>query len=169
MKPLLLPLFVGLLLTGCTTRPPLQTVPSVDLNRYAGTWHEIARYPNWFQRHCHRRVTAEYRPANDGSLTVRNACLRRNGSRDSVKGRATVVPGTGNARLKVSFGDPFAGDYQIIGLDPDYQWALVGHPSRRYLWILARQPKISDTLYHHMVQLAVDQGYKADRIRRTDP
>jgi len=169
MQKIFLLLASSFLLAGCAGGPPLKTVPSVDLTRYSGTWHEIARYPNWFQRNCAGQVTAEYLPAQDGSLTVRNACTRKDGSVESVKGRATVVPGSGNARLKVSFGGPFAGDYQIIGLDPDYQWALVGHPSRRYLWILARSPRISEKLTSRIVHLAVEQGYDAGRIVRTAP
>ncbi len=166
MKRLLFPLLV-LLLAGCASRPPLQTVKAVDLPRYSGKWHEIARYPNWFQRNCTGQVTAEYVPREDGSITVVNACTREDGSLNQVKGRATVVPGSGNAKLKVSFGGPIAGDYWIIGRDRAYQWALVGHPSRRYLWILARSPGLSEKLYAQIVQSAVDQGYDARRIVKT--
>jgi len=160
-------LIFTLLLCGCAGGPPLKTVSAVDLNRYSGKWHEIARYPNWFQRSCTGQVTAEYLPRKDGSITVLNACARKGGSMEQVKGRATVVPQSGNAKLKVSFGGPIAGAYWIIGLDPAYQWALVGHPSRRYLWILARSPGISEKLYAQIVQSAVEQGYEASRIVKT--
>jgi apolipoprotein D and lipocalin family protein len=85
----------------------------------------------------------------------------------TITGRATVVPGSGNARLKVSFFGPFAGDYWIIGLDEkNYSWALVGHPSRRFLWILSRQPTMPESLYRQIVSIAVGKGYAADRIMR---
>lgn len=155
------------LLSGCATSRPLATVPHVDLKRYSGDWHEVARYPNWFQRKCTGAVTASYSPLPDGAIRVVNSCRRANGSQDSIQGRATVVPGSGNAKLKVSFFGPFTGDYWIIGLDKDYQWALVGHPSRKYLWILARQPGMSDKLYNRLVALAVKQGYQAANIMRT--
>ncbi len=155
------------LLCGCASRPPLQTVSGIDLTRYSGKWHEIARYPNWFQRNCTGQVTAEYLPREDGSIAVLNACKRRGGSIEQVKGRATVVRGSRNAKLKVSFGGPIGGDYWVIGLDPAYQWALVGHPSRRYLWILARSPGMREELYAQIVQSAVEQGYDAGRIVKT--
>ena len=163
----LLPFIAVILLAGCASQPPLRTVKSVNLESYSGQWHEIARYPNWFQRNCAGRVTADYVPRKDGSITVVNSCARQDGSVNQVKGRAKVVPGSGNAKLKVFFGGPIAGDYWIIGLDREYQWALVGHPSRRYLWILARSPGISEKLYAQIVQSAVEQGYDASRIVKT--
>lgn len=155
-------------LGACASRPPLATVPSVDLKRYAGTWHEIARYPNWFQRRCVGPATAEYTPLPDGRIQVVNRCRRADGTMDSVKGTATVVPGSNNTKLKVGFGGPFKGDYWIIGLDEkNYSWALVGHPSRGYLWILARDPNLPERTYQRIVQLAVSKGYDASRIQRS--
>jgi apolipoprotein D and lipocalin family protein len=152
---------------GCATRPPLATVQQVDLKRYSGKWHEIARYPNWFQKDCTGTVTADYTPLPGGAIRVVNTCQTSSGSTKSITGRATVVPGTGKAHLKVSFFGPFAGDYWIIGLDEkNYSWALVGHPSRKYLWILSRQPKMPDSLYQKIVALAVKNGYSAERIVR---
>lgn len=159
--------FVALFFAGCASAPPPQTVNSVDLKRYVGEWHEIARYPNWFQRNCARQVTATYAPNADGSISVLNSCAKLNGKTETAKGRATVVPGSGNAKLKVSFAPPFKGDYWILAVDPNYQWALVGHPSRNYLWILARDSQITPKLYAKIVQLAVDQGYDASRIKPT--
>lgn len=155
------------LLAGCASSRPLTTVPSVDLKRYSGKWHEVARYPNWFQRSCTGGVTAEYTPLPDGAIRVVNSCRKADGSRQTVRGRATVVPDSGNAKLKVSFFWPITGDYWIIGLDPDYRWALVGHPSRKYLWILSREPGMEPKLYDRIVNLAVAQGYEAEKIRRT--
>lgn len=155
------------LLSGCAASRPLATVPEVDLKRYGGDWHEIARYPNWFQRKCTGAVTASYSPLPDGAIRVVNACREADGSKKSVQGRATVVPDSGNAKLKVSFFGPFTGEYWIIGLDKNYQWALVGHPSRKYLWILARQPGMNEKLYERLVTLAVEKGYDAGKIVRT--
>ena len=156
-------------LCACAGRPPLSTVPSVDLQRYSGRWHEIARYPNWFQRECAGSAIAEYTPQpDDGSIRVVNTCPRKDGSLRTIVGTGTVVPGSGNARLKVRFFGPFAGDYWIIGLDEkNYSWALVGHPSRRFLWILAREPTMKESLYKEIVAIAVRKGYMASRIRHT--
>ncbi len=141
----------GLAVSTAVAAEPLPTVPHVDLGRYAGTWHEIARLPNWFQRSC-ERSQARYTPCGDGSLKVENTCLKAKGRSSSIEGIATPVPGSGNARLRVKFGGlaalvPVArdGNYWIIALgegEPDapYEWALVGTPDRRFLWILARQP-----------------------------
>ncbi len=158
-------LFASLLLEGCASRPQLTTVPLVDLARYSGKWHEIAKYPNWFQRDCIAGAIAEYTPQPDGSIEVVNSCPRKTGSVQKIVGRATVVPNTGNARLKVRFFGPLTGDYWIIGLDEkNYTWALVGHPSRRFLWILSRQPRIKKELYQQIVGIAAGQGFRAERI-----
>ena len=143
--------WLGFTISTAAAADSLPTVPHVDLGRYAGTWHEIARLPNWFQRSC-ERSQARYTPCGDGSLKVENTCLKAKGRSSSIEGIATPVPGSGNARLRVKFGGlaslvPVArdGNYWIIALgegEPDapYEWALVGTPDRRFLWILARQP-----------------------------
>lgn len=144
-------------------------MPSVDLTRYAGKWYEIAAYPAWFQRKCAGGTTAEYTPQADGSIRVVNRCRNAAGTMEETVGRAKVVPGTGNTKLKVSFGVPLiTGGYWIIGLDEkDYRWALVGHPSRKYLWILAREPKLDDATYQKIVRLAESRGYDPAKLRRT--
>lgn len=165
------PLFSALVLgflAGCaTTTPPPPTVASVNLKRYVGTWHEIARIPNWFQRSCDRGVTAQYSVNPDGSIRVENSCLRADGKRITAIGRATVVPGSGNSRLRVSFFEPFKGDYWILALDPNYQWALVGHPSRNYLWILSRTPTLPEKQFERIITQATAIGYDPSRIVRT--
>jgi apolipoprotein D and lipocalin family protein len=144
---------------------PLPTVPHVDLARYAGTWHEIARLPNWFQRSC-ERSHAEYTPCGDGTLKVVNTCVKASGRYTSIEGRATPVPCSGNARLRVKFGGlaafvPVAaeGNYFVIALDDDYQWALVGTPDRRFLWILARQPQLDPGVYAQLTRQACCLGF----------
>ncbi len=161
-------MLISLLFSGCASRPPLQTVPSVDLTRYAGKWYEIAKYPNWFQRNCAGGTTAEYTPNPDGSIRVVNRSRDKRGKPIAVDGRATVVPDSGNAKLKVSFGGPFSGAYWVIGLDEkNYTWALVGHPSRQFLWVLARQPELPAATYAGILDLAAHRGYDPKRIVRT--
>lgn len=153
-------------LTGCATRPPLALVPEVDLQRYSGAWFEVARLPNWFQRSCTGVTTARYTPLSNGKIEVLNRCEGSDGGVREILGTASVVPGSGNARLKVSFGGPIRGDYWIIGLDQkDYSWAVVGHPSRRYLWFLARSEVISKSDFETMKSIARSQGFDLSKLR----
>ncbi len=158
-------------LVACATsrQAPLKTVNSVDLSRYAGKWYEIASYPMWFQRRCVGGTTAEYTSKADGSIGVVNTCYDKNGKPIRVEGSATVVPDSGNSKLKVRFFGPFTGDYWVIALDQkDYSWALVGHPSRKYLWVLSRSKELPSATYDQIVAEAVAQGYDAKQLRRTD-
>src|SRR5512136_648385 len=128
--------------------PPLRVVPSVDLTRYVGTWYEIARFPHRFQEGC-VGSRANYSLLEDGKVGVLNECYKSSfdGPLSSAKGKAWVVDKETNAKLKVSFFWPFSGDYWIIDLGPDYKYTVVGHPSRDYLWILSRTPKMEDSTY----------------------
>ena len=147
---------------------PLETVDSVDLERYLGRWYEIASYPAWFQKGC-TATTADYSRREDGLIAVVNSCRKNalDGTPKQSTGRARVVdPGT-NAKLKVSFFRPFWGDYWIIDLDPDYQWAVVGVPNRRYLWILSRTPQMDEAVYEAIVARLAAKGYDPARLMRT--
>lgn len=154
--------------SGWATQPALEAVEQVDLDRYLGTWYEIASYPAWFQKNC-TAVTAEYSLRDDGLIRVVNSC--RKGSLDGPlkrsTGRAKVVDQTTNSKLKVSFFGPFWGDYWIIDLDPEYRWAVVGVPSRKYLWILSRTPTMDDALYREIVGRLPARGYTPDMLNRT--
>jgi len=148
--------------------PKPDVVPSVDLARYAGKWYEIARFPNRFQRNCAGDTTATYTLRPDGKITVLNACRTPEGRIKSSKGTAKVASKAGpTTKLKVTFFWPFYGDYWIIGLDPDYRWALVGGPDRKYLWILAREPVMDEAVYRRIVELAKSQGYEVSWLIRT--
>jgi apolipoprotein D and lipocalin family protein len=162
-------MLIALFLAGCASRPPLATVPSVDLKRYEGRWFEIAKYPNWFQRSCASDTTAQYTALPDGTIQVLNRCKQADGTFREAKAIATVTPDSGNAKLKVRFGkSPIGGDYWIIGLDEkNYSWTLVGHPWRQFLWILARDRRLDEATYERIVSLAESQGYSRDRIVRT--
>lgn len=146
--------------------PPLAAVSQVDLKRYAGKWFEIARYPNRFQRDCQSDTTAIYTLRNDGKVQVVNACRKKDGNIKDVHGTAKVVD-TSNARLKVTFFWPFYGDYWIIGLDPDYRWAVVGEPGRKYLWILSRTPQMTDADYQKALDAVRRAGYDPARLLKT--
>jgi apolipoprotein D and lipocalin family protein len=160
------------MLAGCAPSgpglPPLHTVAQVDLPRYMGTWYEIASYPHRFQKGC-VASRADYRLLADGKVEVVNQCReeRLDGPLKSVTGTARVVDATTNARLEVSFFRPFWGDYWIIDLDPGYRWAMVGHPSRDYLWILSRTPTLDETVYQQLLAGLPAKGYDQARLRRT--
>ena len=151
----------------------LPTVASVDLTRYAGTWHEIARLPMWFQRHC-VDSKATYTVRADGTIGVHNECVTDTGGHDEIEGVATVVDPDRNARLRVVFDNFFArlfgssreGNYWILALDPAYQTAMVGTPDRRYLWILSRSRQLDETTYTRLVEQAKQLGFPiSDLIR----
>jgi apolipoprotein D and lipocalin family protein len=155
------------------SQPPLQTVPRVELDRYAGTWHEVALYPNRFQQACAADTTATYTPLGDGRIGVRNRCRRADGSEMSVEGVAEIVDPATNAKLKVSFLPAWLrwtgigrGDYWVIHLSPDYRVAIVGEPSREYLWILARSPTLPEAEYQALMSAVRAAGYDPDRLRR---
>lgn len=145
----------------------LTTVPSVDVNRYLGKWYEISRYPNRFQKQCVGDVTATYTLQEDGKITVLNSCRKANGKLDDAEGTARIADKNTRARLKVTFFWPFSGDYWIIGLDPDYRWAVVGEPSRKYLWILAREPQINDADYNQALSISREKGYDTSKLKMT--
>jgi len=147
---------------------PLEVVPSVDLNRYAGKWYEIARLPNRFQRDCAGNVTATYTLRPDGKIQVLNQCASTDGKNKSARGTARLVGGKEpNTKLKVSFFWPFSGDYWIIELDPEYRWAVVGEPRRRYLWILSREPQMAVETYQDLLKRAAEKGFDVNRLIRT--
>jgi apolipoprotein D and lipocalin family protein len=149
--------------------PPLQTVARVDLQRYMGTWYEIASYPQWFQEGC-SGTTASYAMREDGRVDVVNRCFKGglDGEEDVAEGVARVVDGDSNARLEVSFFGPFWGDYWVIELGENYEYVVVGHPGRDYLWILSRSPQMEDARYRDILtRLERDHAYDVSRLQRT--
>jgi apolipoprotein D and lipocalin family protein len=169
-------LLLGLLSAmGCATTttarrnlPVLPTVQHVDLARYVGTWYEIASFPQRFQRGC-TATKATYTSRADGDIDVLNRCRKGSldGKEDSAKGRARVVDRTTNAKLEVSFFRPFWGDYWIVDLGQNYEYAVVGHPSRDYLWILSRTPTMDPPVYDAIVARLQGHGYEVERLQRT--
>lgn len=168
---------LGLLLaTAARAEAPLPVV-SVDLARYAGTWYEIARLPNFFQRNCDRDVVAQYTPQPDGTVAVLNQCAEADGHRLSASGLARRLPNPGApeaGQLEVRFAPAWLswlplvwGDYWVMGLDGGYRVALVGAPSRRYLWLLAREPQLPEAVIDHWLAQAKAQGFATDQVVRT--
>lgn len=166
---------LSLVLAGCASQPDYRsekvdppTVANIDIERYAGLWYEIARYPNSFQKDC-EGVTAEYTLRPDGKITVLNTC--RLGDERSSQGVARIVDGANGAKLKVQFAPewvPFAsGDYWVLDLADDYSHALVGAPSGKYLWILSRSPQMRDATYATITQRAEALGFQAAPLKRT--
>ena len=152
---------------------PLRTVPFVDLNRYAGDWFEIARFPNRFQRQCIGDVRASYARRPDGRLDVVNRCRTAKGE-TVARGVARVVDERTSAKLEVRFAPawlswlpPVWGDYWIIGLAPDYSWAVVGDPSRKYLWILARTASLGAEAVAAAREAARTNGFDVERLVET--
>jgi apolipoprotein D and lipocalin family protein len=160
-------LFASLLMTMMAQAPAtVRTVPAVDLDRYAGDWFEVARYPNRFQRECAGDVRASYARRADGRIDVVNRCARADGSTIEARGIARIADVQTRARLKVRFAPevlsflPFVwGDYWIIGLGDDYTWAVVGSPDRKYLWVLARTPRLDAAAFERAVAAARANGF----------
>ncbi len=150
------------------TRPPLAVVDHVDINRYAGTWYEIASYPNEFQRGC-AGTRATYTLREDGRIGVLNECYRGglDGELTRARGTAKVVDPVTKAKLKVTFFWPFYGDYWIIDLGKDYEYAVVGHPDYRYLWILSRSPRMEEDLYQSILRKIRSLSYDTERLVKT--
>jgi apolipoprotein D and lipocalin family protein len=164
----LLPAAAFLLLAcAAAPAPPLAVVPRVDLGRYMGVWYEIASYPTWFQKGC-AGSTATYALNADGTVDVLNQC-RRDGEVASARATAWAPDPSAPAKLRVRFFWPFSGDYWIIDLGADYEYAVVGHPGRDYLWILSRTPQMEADLYARIIERLRRSGYDPDRLVRTPP
>lgn len=154
------------LLLPARAETPAVSVAEVDLARYLGKWYEIASFPMFFQRNCVGDTTAEYALTPEGDVSVTNRCRTADGF-DEAKGTATVVEGSRNSRLRVSFFWPFRSDYWIFGLDADYRWAVVGNPNRKYLWVLSRTPQLPRELLDAAHKAAAAQGFDLKQLNYT--
>jgi apolipoprotein D and lipocalin family protein len=159
-------------LGAASAAPPVRSVAQLDVQRYAGTWYEVARVPNSLQSNCIGDVTATYRPLDDGSLKVINRCREGEHKWRVIVGHA--VPREGDpswARLKLSYLPgwlhwlPAAhGDHWVVMLDPDYRYAVVSEPSRDTLWILSRTPMMDSALYDGIVARLRSERYPVDDL-----
>ncbi len=164
---------LSILMVGLAIPPdrplPLKTVDHVDLEKYMGKWYEIAAFPQRFEKGCHC-TTAEYELTDKGYVRVINTCRLDSptGKIKRARGKAFVVKGSNNSKLRVQFFWPFRGNYWIIDLAGDYTYAVVGDPSRKYLWILCRTPKMEPSLYRQLLESVAAMGFDIKRLQMTD-
>lgn len=159
---------IALATSGCNYEaffPSLSTAENVEVSRYLGLWYEIAKYPVSFEEGC-VGVTAKYTLNPDGTIKVVNTCYPGSLTAEptTIEGTARVADPATNAKLSVSFFGPFGAPYWIIDLDPDYQWAVVGEPSRSFLWILSRTPTMDDAVYQDILSRLPEKGYDVSRL-----
>jgi len=154
--------------------PPVQAIPSLDLQRYAGRWYEIARFPNRFQSNCAADTMAEYAINPDGTVDVTNSCRDNKGRWIHAHGLARLAGKPGSATLEVRFAPAWLafipavwGDYWVVDLDSDYQLAAVSDPKRKYLWILSRTPTVSSGVYEDLLSRLGGMGFDRNRLAMT--
>jgi len=164
------------LLAGCRATapatPPPATVERVDLERYSGRWYEIAKIPHSFQRQCVRDTSADYARKTDGTIAVVNRCRKADGTFDEARAIARITDPVSNAKLEVSFFSvlgwrPVWGDYWILALGPDYDFAIVGEGTRRYGWILSRTPVLPDATRALLDQRLRALGYSPEQFENS--
>lgn len=164
---ILICLIVSLFFIGCSTKyPELKTVEKVDLNKYLGSWYEIARYEHSFEKGC-SNVKATYTLNKENNkINVLNECVKK-GKLSQANGIAYAT-NLSNTKLKVSFFRPFYGNYWILMLGDNYEYALIGEPSREYLWILARKNSINDELKSEILNKLPSLGYTEEKLIWTE-
>jgi len=167
---------LGALSPALAELAPLKTVPAVDVPRYMGTWYEIAKYPNWFQKKCASSTQATYTLQANGQVQVLNRCKTDKGEWSEALGAARQIGGATSPQLKVRFAPAWLsfiplvwGDYWIIDLDPDYQWVAVSEPQREYLWILSRSPQMPAGTYQALLGKLEKLGFDLQRIDPSKP
>jgi lipocalin len=168
MKKILLLLGLALFGSAYSQKKPV-VVLTVDLKRYTGTWYEIARLPNSFERKL-KCITATYSLRDNGKITVLNKghYISDPGKVNTATGVAWIPDKNSPAKLKVQFFWPFSGDYWIIYLEKDYKYVLVGDPSFKYLWILCREKKMDEGTYQMLLKKAIDNGFDIKPIIKVD-
>lgn len=151
--------------------PPLAPIASLDVGRYLGTWYEVAKFPNFFQRVCAANTRAEYRLLEAGQIEVINRCQKASGEMAEAVGRARQVGPADSPQLKVRFAPAWLsflpmvwGNYWVIDLDADYQLAAVSEPEREYLWILSRRPQVDAARYQALLGRLQAKGFDLSRL-----
>jgi apolipoprotein D and lipocalin family protein len=159
-------IFIPILLSACVNIPEnVSPVTGFDIDRYLGTWYEIARLDHSFERGL-ERVTAEYSLRDDGGIKVVNKGLdpQKNRWKEAI-GKAYFVGDSNLGSLKVSFWGPFYSSYNIIALDKNnYSYSMVCGPNKSYLWILAREPHMEESLKFELINKAKDLGFETEKL-----
>ena len=152
----------------------VKTIPSLDVSRYLGTWYEIAKFPNWFQKKCISNTKAVYTAKPDGNLRVLNSCKTANGETSEAEGLARQIGAKDSPKLEVRFAPEWLsflpmvwGDYWVIDLDPQYQLAAVSDPGREYLWVLSRTPQLDPKAYADLLQRLQQQRFDIQKLELT--
>ncbi len=158
-------IFISSTFLSCSMKK-LETVANVDIEKYMGKWYEIAAFPQSFQKGC-SCTTAEYSVNKNGSVKVVNSC-NVSGERKVTTGKAFIKDKKTNAKLAVQFFWPFRGKYWIIELADDYSYSVVGHPNRKYLWILSRTPQMDQDTYDTLVRKIASKGFDTSKLVTTD-
>lgn len=155
--------------------PPLSTISALEVPRYMGTWYEIARYPNRFQEKCTGQSRADYQLQADGTVQVINRCTLASGETQVAVGQARQIGGPTSARLEVRFAPAWLsfipavwGDYWVVDIDDDYQWVIVSEPRREFLWLLARQPRLSDERLQSLLLRLQQLEFPTEKLEMTD-
>lgn len=153
---------------------PLQTIERLDVGRYLGTWYEIAKYPNIFQRQCVSDTQSLYRQRDDGQLDVVNRCRKDNGEMAEAVGRARQIGAADSPKLEVRFAPDWLswlplvwGNYWVIDLDPAYQLVAVSEPGREYLWVLSRTPAVDAAAYQALLGRLERKGFDLSKLEKT--
>lgn len=155
---------------------PLTPIAALDVPRYMGTWYEIAKYPNWFQKKCASSTSATYSLQTDGQVQVLNRCKTASGEWSEALGMARQIGRANSPRLQVRFAPAWLsfipmvwGNYWIIDLDPQYQWVVISEPNREYLWILSRTPELPAATYQSLLNTLAAKGFDLQRIQASTP
>jgi apolipoprotein D and lipocalin family protein len=156
------------------TDQTVKTIAVLDVPRYLGTWYEIAKFPNWFQKKCVGNTKAVYTAKPDGNLRVLNSCKTANGETSEAEGAARQIGAKDSPRLEVRFAPEWLsflplvwGDYWVIDLDPQYQVAAVSDPRREYLWVLSRAPQLDPKVYDDLLLRLKQQQFDVRKLELT--
>ena len=171
---LIVVLWVMLLPLVSFAQQPVKSIAELDISRYMGTWYEIAKLPNWFQRKCVQGTQAQYQILGPQKIEVSNKCTTATGEEIKAVGVARPNSSGQVAQLEVRFAPDWTawlplvwGAYWVLDLDPDYQLAAVGDPSRSYLWILSRSPVVSAIQYDSLLQRLKVMGFDVTKLEKT--
>jgi apolipoprotein D and lipocalin family protein len=152
----------------------VKAIASLDVPRYQGTWYEIAKFPNWFQKKCISNTKAIYTAKPDGNLRVLNSCKTASGETSEAEGLARQIGAKDSPKLEVRFAPAWLsflplvwGDYWVIDLDPQYQLAVVSDPRREYLWILSRTPQLDPKVYEEVLSRLQQQQFDIQKLELT--